>query len=429
LHRKEVVVKKVAALSVLAFLGAAIAVNAPPAAATDISLESRTYVPARGTDGENTHVLLYEYLTFNAEDLVQPGLYLRVGGWGRTDLADETFGQKTNSELQYAFLGWRAPQLNAEARVGRLALTAGVARNEVFDGILLGSDLPAGFDITLFGGIPVETDTDGRSSDTLYGARISQGRAGLYRLGASYLKEENAGSPSREETGADIFLAPLPLVALTGSSLYNTIAKEWARHDYRLALGPFVQRVRLAATWASTDYRYYFQSPVHPAFLPEDPTADETLDRIGGEVEVELGRGFTLAGEYTSYTYDIAGAAKAYGGGLAWAGKGITAGGDYRQVDGDEAENRYKEISAYASVPFGPLFASANAEYLTYEEEINGEKNAMTGKLGLTYPASRSLELAASVEYGKTPEYDREVKGFFAVTWRYDASMKKGGTK
>jgi hypothetical protein len=423
------VVKKVAALSVLAFLGAAIAVNAPPAAATDISLESRTYVPARGTDGENTHVLLYEYLAFNAEDLVQPGLYLRVGGWGRTDLADETYGQKTNSELQYAFLGWRAPQLNAEARVGRVSLTAGVARNEVFDGLLLGSDLPAGFDVTLYGGIPVEVGEDGRSEDMLYGGRVSQGRAGLYRLGASYLKEQNDGNGSREEAGADVFIAPLPFVEVTGSSLYNLIASEWAQHDYRFALGPFVQRVRLAATWTSTDYRYYFQSPEHQVFLPEDPQAHEKLDKIGGELGVVLGAGFTLAGEYTSYKYDVAGAAYAFGAGLAWAGSGITAGGDYRQVHGDEAENQYQQLGAYASVPFGPVLAAANAEYLAYEEEINGEKSAMTGKVGLTYTASRALEFSASVEYGKTPDYDYEIKGLLAVLWRYDASMKKGGTK
>ena len=70
--------KKVAVLSALALLGAALAASAPPAAATDISLESRTYVPARGTEGENTHVLLYEYLSLNAEDLMQPNLYLRA---------------------------------------------------------------------------------------------------------------------------------------------------------------------------------------------------------------------------------------------------------------------------------------------------------------------------------------------------------------
>jgi hypothetical protein len=258
---------------------------------------------------------------------------------------------------------------------------------------------------------------------------VSQGRAGLYRVGASYLKEDDSGDAFREEAGADVFVAPVPLVELTGSSLYNMIAKEWARHDYRLALGPFIQRVRVNAAWSSTDYRYYFQSPVHPAFLPEDPEAHEKLDKIGGEVEVALGLGFTLSGDYTSYKYDVAGAANAYGVDLGWAGSAITAGGGYRKVHGDEAENQYQEFRAHATAPLGPVSVLANAEHLAYEEAINGEKNATTGRLGLSYPASKSLELSASVEYGQTPEYDHEVKGLLAVLWRYDASMKKGGTK
>lgn len=422
--------KKVAALSALALLGAVLVLSAPPAAAaTDISLESRTYVPVRGTDGGTTHTLLYEYLTLNAEDLVQPGLYLRVGAWGRSDFADETYGRTTNGELQYGFLGWRAPQSNAEARLGRVSLTAGVARNEVFDGLLIGSDLPAGFDVTVFGGIPVETAVGGRSKDTLYGGRVSQGRAGFYRIGASYLNEENAGSASREEAGADLFLAPLPLVEVTGGSRYNAIAKEWARHDYRLALGPFVQRVRINASWAATDYRHYFQSPVHPAFLPEDPAAHEKLDRIDGEVAVALGRGFTIAGKYTSYTYDIAGTADAFGAALDWAGSGITAGGGFRIVHGAEAENQYQELRAYATGPLGPVSVCVGAEHLAYEEAIDGRKNATTGKLDLSYAVSKSLEVSASAEFGQTPEYDREVKGLLAVLWRYDASIKKGGSK
>lgn len=420
-------VKKILFGAVLALLGAAIALSAPPAGATDISLESRTYLPARGTDGESTHALLYEYLSFEAENLAQPNLYLRAGGWGRIDLAGETFGRSSNSELQYAFLGWLAPQLNAEARVGRVSLTAGVARNEVFDGLLLGSDLPAGFDATFFGGIPVETETGGRSKDSLYGARVSQGRTGLYRLGASYLKEENAGSASREEVGADVFLAPLSSVELTGSSLYNAIANAWARHDYRLALGPFLQRVRLAATWAATDYRHYFQSPEQPVFLPV--AVAEKLVKTGAELEVVLGRGFTLAGDYASYAYDIAGAATAYGVDLGWAGAGMAAGGGYRNVHGDEAENRYQEYRAHATAPVGPLNVTVSAERLAYEEAINGEDSATTGKIGMSYAASKALELSASLEYGRTPEYDREIKGLLAVLWRYDASIKKGGTK
>lgn len=419
--------KNIAVLSVFALLGVSTVASAPPAAATDISLESRTYVPARGTDGGNTHAPLYEYLTLNAENLVQPGFYLRAAGWGRIDLADETFGQKSNSELQYAFLGWRAPVLNAEARIGRLSLTAGVARHEVFDGLLFGSDLPAGFDVTLYGGIPVEVGVESRSEDLLYGGRVSQGRAGLYRLGASYLKEQNGGDDVREEAGSDLFLAPLPLVQVTGTSLYNVADKKWARHDYRLVLGPFAKRVRLTATWASTDFLAYFKEPMNHAMLPVE---DSKLDRLGGELEIVLGGGFSVTGEYFSFN---AGEGESdgskYGARLDWAGSVATAGAGYRQVRGEAEEDRYQEISAHATTVIGPVHVALGAQYLAYEIEINGEKNATTGTLGLSYAASRSLELSASGEYGQTPEFDREIKGFLAMTWRYDASIKKGGTK
>lgn len=420
--------KKVEVLSVLAFLGAAIALSAPPAAATDISLESRTYLPVRGTDGENAHALFYEYLTFGAEDILRPGVYLRAAGWGRTDLADETFGRKTNSELQYAFFGWRAPRLNAEARVGRLSQTAGVARHEVFDGLLFGSDLPAGFDVTLYGGIPVEVGEESRSKDTLYGGRVSQGRAGLYRLGVSYLKEQNAGDDVREEAGSDLFVAPLPLLQVTGTSLYNLIDKKWARHDYRLALGPFAKRVRFTATWASTDYLAYFKEPMNLALLPVE---DAKVDRIGGEIEVLLGRGFTASGDYCSFSAaeEDESDGNKYGVRLDWAGSGRTAGAGYRQVRGEASEDRYQQISVSATTALGPARVAVGADRLTYELEINGEKTATTGTVGLSYAASKSLELSASVGYGQTPEYDREVKGFLAALWRYDASLKKGGTK
>jgi len=411
-----------------ALFGATSAANAPPAAATDISLESRTYLPARGTDGGNTHALLYEYLSLDARDLVQSGLYVRAGGWGRTDLADETFERKTNGELQYAFLGWRAPRLNAEGRLGRIALTSGVARNEVFDGALLGSDLPLGFDVTLFGGVPVETDDDGRSKDSIYGGRLSQGRSGLYRIGASYLSEEDGGSATRQEAGVDLEYTPHLLVALAGSSLYNARDDAWSRHDYRLAVGPFAQRVKLTAGWTSTDYQHYFYQPMNVVFKLA-PSTEEKLDTISGGVEITLGGGLTLLGEYTAYSYDKAASAQAFGGSLAWAGDGMSAGAGYRQMHGDADEDRYQQVHANVGKAFGALSVALGAEYLAYEAEINGEKTATTGRATLGDALSSALEVTASAEYGVTPEYKREVTGLLAAVWRYDATIKKGGAK
>ena len=417
--------KKSVALSLLVLLGGAIAPNAPPADAADVSFESRTYVPATGIDGGNDHVLFYEYLALDADNFGTPGWYVRAGGWGRADLADETYDKKTNGDLQYGFVGWRGPSNNAEARLGRISYTGGAARNEVFDGALFGSDLPAGFDVTLYGGVPEETDNEeGRSGDSLYGARVSQG-SGAYRIGASYLKEENDSESAREEAGADLFYAPTALVEAAGSSLYDLDGDGWAQHNYRLDVGPFARRVRLAATWVWTDYAHYFQGTTNEAFDEVDP--EEQLSRIGAQVQVDLDRGLKLTGEYVNYSYDIAGSSQSFGASLDWAGGGRTAGLGYRKVDGDEEENRYQEFRVYATSPIGPVAAAAGIEHLAYDEDINGESGATTGSLTVGYNVSRALEVSASAEYGVTPDFEHETNFLLAVLWRYDASTKKGG--
>lgn len=417
--------KKRALLSVLVLVsGGALAPNPPPAAAVDISVASRTYLPARGIDGGDTHVLLYEYLSLDADNLGLPGLYLSAGGWGRADLADETFGRTTNGDLQYGYVGWRGPRMNAEGRLGRVSVTAGVARNEVMDGALVGSDLPAGFDVTAFGGVPVETDEDGRSGDWVYGGRLSQGRAGLYRLGASYLREEDDSSAAREEVGGDVVLTPLSFLEIGGSSFYDLRDDGWAQHNYRVVLGPFVRRVLLRATWVSTDYDHYFKAVTNKAF---DIEANEKLDRVGGELELTIWGGLSLTGEYVNYKYDVAEEAKAYGGHLDWAGGGRTAGLGYRKVDGEVAENRYQEFRGHVSTPVGPIAAAAGVEHLVFEEPVNGEKNATTGTLSLAYALSKALEFSATGEYGVTPEFEHDARLIVALLWRYDATTKKGG--
>ena len=85
-------------------------------------------------------------------------------------------------------------------------------------------------------------------------------------------------------------------------------------------------------------------------------------------------------------------------------------------------------MRGYASAPVGRLSLAAGVEYLAYDEEINGEDSATTGTLTLGYAPSKSLEFSASAEYGVTPEMEKEAAFLLALTWRYDAATKKGGT-
>jgi hypothetical protein len=404
----------------------------PRADAAQFTLESRTFLPAREDVDENKHVLLYEYLDVGGEDLGLPGFYFGAGGWGRVDLAEETFGRETNTELQYGFVGWRAPRLNTDLRLGRVAVTGGAARNEVIDGVQIRSDLGAGVGVLAFGGVPVEADAGGRSGDSIFGGRLSQGIGGLYEIGASYLKERNDSADAREEAGADLWLRPgLPLV-LSGSSLYNVDTNEFARHAYRLALDPIAFGIRVAARYSWTDYGEFFTAADASPFVFPAIDPKERLQTVGGDLELPLPGGLTLAGDYTNYRYEIADKAERYGARLDWAGAGgLAAGLGYHRSQGDAAENRYDEYSAYASGHLGPVRISLGLHEMRLAEEINGTRDALTATLAAEAQLTSSLSLGADVEYGTNPERTSEVRGLLKATWRYalDTAGKGGAAK
>jgi hypothetical protein len=354
---------------------------------------------------------------------------VRAGGFGRADLADETFDRTTNSDLQYGYLGYRAPRMNLELRLGRLSVTAGAARTEVLDGFEAGGDLPAGFDVRMWGGVPVVTDADGRADNVLYGARISQGLRGRYRLGVSYLQHEDDNETARQEAAADLFLRPFSAIELTGSSLYNLDADDFARHDYRLALGPFFSRVTLVGVFGWVDYGNYFTFPLNAAFTFPIINPDEILQTIGGELYFDAGKGLRLTLEYTNFDYDILDTATAAGFKADWTRGRWGAGGAYRRVSGENPQLQYGDYRLYCSTSVGRMAIALGLQEVRYETEINGTRDAMTATLAGHWAFREDFALGADVEYGSNPFFDSDVKGMLRLTWRYAATVKGGSGK
>ena len=100
----------------------------------------------------------------------------------------------------------------------------------------------------------LETDPDTRSGDSVYGGRIAHSVAGIYSIGASYLKEKNDSKDFRKEEGFDVWLRPLSKIELMGTSTYNAESKNWMQHQYHAALGPFAW-LRLNADASKTWYK------------------------------------------------------------------------------------------------------------------------------------------------------------------------------
>ncbi|OGW53867.1 MAG: hypothetical protein A2Z46_08340 [Nitrospirae bacterium RBG_19FT_COMBO_55_12] len=391
--------------------------------ARDLSGQSKTYLQSREGVDSSKFLPFYEYFDFKAEDfasLASQNVSFHFGGWARTDLADESYGKKTNNDLQYAYLTIRKSTANTALDLGRLFIREGVV-SELVDGAYARTDLVRGVRVAAFGGVPVETNFDGRSGDAVYGGRISEAYPGLYRLGFSYLKERNNRTDFREEEGGDLWFRPVNWAEVLGTSSYNALTRAWMQHNYNLLLGPFYNfSLRTEATRIS--YKDYFTGTTTSAFtfLPTGLIdLNEKLSTEGGELSYSFGK-TGLSAEYKKYSYDIAGDANYYGAKLRYSDpKNWGTGVSFHRMSGETDTLKYYDYRAYAYKKLGKADITADLFAVSYDVEINGVKNAYSASLASGYYVIEKGRLSADIEYAHNPYYDKEVRGFVKFVYNF----------
>jgi len=408
-----------------------------PAGARAASLtgNSNTYLQSRESAGGANLMPIYEYLDFNVQNLGKESISFHFGGWLGYDLQDDSFGndKKKGSDLQYGYLSYRTKDHNAVVNLGRVMVFEGVAAERV-DGIYARTDLMKGFAISAFGGAPVETGTDLPGNSTIYGGRISHHYEGLYTIGVSYLnenKDSNTNKNSdiwRREGGIDLWVRPMNKVELTGKSSFNFQTVGWMEHSYYLMLGPFDKlRVNAEATWIS--YGDYFASTTSSVFKmtpggPLDP--NEKVKILGPEVFYAINNNWAVSADYKKYTYDIAGSANYYGAKATYAkSKSYNAGVSIHKMDGDTDRLQYDEYRIYASKKINKVDVAVDLLDVKYKEPINDVTNAYSATLAAGYELTQKLRLGADVEYSKNPDFDKDIRFFLKLNYRFDAELGK----
>jgi hypothetical protein len=410
------------------------------ASALDVAGQSRTYLQSRETVDSTRLLPLYEYLDFDAGSFAGKTITFHFGGWYRYDLQNESFGEtKDTGDLQYAYLSYRGEKSNSFLNLGRVVVNQGVASEQV-DGMAAGADLRWGFGIAAFGGVPLETDSDSRQGDSVYGGRISQGSDGLYRIGVSYLLEKNDSAEFRKEEGVDLWFRPIDKAEILGALLYNAITSATAQTSLYLTLGPF-KNLTLRTQYMDTSYKDYFTGTTLNAFQlisgnvgEIDP--NEKLVLIGEEAAFSFGKA-NVSVDYKKYGYDIAGSANYYGAGVSYTGAESSGSGlAYHRMDGETADLQYSEYRAYTYRKFGKIDATVDALMINYDTAISGVENAYSIALAGGYPLSPKATLGADVEYQKNPYYDKDVRAFLKLVYNFDfatgnknANADKGKSK
>lgn len=394
-------------------------------AGISFSGRSDTLVRVRPTVDEKTVVPAYEYLNLSLSQHGPGGsLAIDVGGWGRIDLGEEDSAiERGAGDLQYGYLSYRSKTSNFALNVGRQLVSEGVAIERI-DGVSLHSDLLGGLGMTAFFGGGTDLETNVLGADTVFGGRLSHGVPGLYTLGVSMTKADREGDNLREAVGGDLWLHPGKDLELIGRSSYNNLSKGWMEHAYTLVVSAG-DDLSLAADLQSINYRDYFAAATTSAlWLKSGGTGtldpDEKLLAAGGSLSWRILSGLTLDADYKNYAYELAGSADYFGGGLGWApAESFRAGCSYHRMDGETAKLSYDEYRLYLAKQFDALDLTLDLYDVRYDEKLNDISNSYAVTLAAAYELAEELRLSADLDYGRNPDYEREIKGLVRLTYAF----------
>jgi mono/diheme cytochrome c family protein len=364
---------------------------------------------------DNKHAPFYEHFEFELRDKEKKWIF-SSSGWLRYDLRALSFDERKMDELTYAFLRYSPfKDRHVLFNIGRHFIFEGVSSEQI-DGISSKWEFTQRTGISLFGGIPVEAEFDGRDGDFIYGGRVFQRVDRKAEGGVSFLQEFNDGSRYREEFGIDLFLLPVEEIALQGHSFLNTKTGGWMEHSYNLRLFPS-DRLTFSGLLQHTQYDDAFAPSTLDVFSPDFLGKDEEMTKISGSVMYRFNMRDSVVFTFTGYEYEKSGSARYYGTMVVTKIKGISTGLSLHRMEGDTDRLRYIESRAYATKNFNHLTLSVDCINLHYDNRFSNLKNAYTINGTANYRFTDSFSAGISVDYRKDPDSDHETRVLLSLAY------------
>ncbi len=402
-------------------LGAFVFAAGPPARAAGVHLASSTLVRAFEDRDGNRATPVYEYLQADLGELDDRGVSVHLYGWGRLDLADDdAFGDRAAGEAVYAYAQYTAGN-NLMVRLGRQYVFQGGA-NESLDGVRVDADVSPLFSFTAYGGVPVAVEeVDGRSGDTLWGGRFGHHSGDRYDLGLSYKHLANDGSRDDEFVGLDGSVSLPAGIGVSGRSLYSLATDGWAEHAYEADVPAWGTRIRPFFQQVSYEDRFDTGENTGGPFRAL-AGSDERSTTLGADWWIPAAGPVDVTVRLHHNRYDERSSATYAAGSVRWpVAKALDLGGELGRMNGGDDRDRYTllRLFAYWELPFG--YATADAVYARYDEDVFGEDASLflsaTG--GWRTPVENLL-VEVNADYGSDPYFDSNLRAFAAVRYVYD---------
>ncbi|MDD5106095.1 MAG: hypothetical protein PHC49_10810 [Desulfuromonadaceae bacterium] len=407
--------------------------------AAEVTIESSTMLGISRLDvpGAAKENLLptTEFLGLTANNLADGNLSLHFYGWGRADLADNSYNNdKTAGSLTYGYLQYRFNQANANARAGRLFVREGIV-NEQIDGISARADLPMGFGLSAFGGATVHTshisgeNSDGKG-DSLYGGRASYRYKGLLELGVSGVYESDAPTlvtrtaGDYRRVGGDVWLTPTHKIDVIGHSSYNTETDKFAEHSYLLNFKPTEQLVLTGEFNQLRDQSYLYSWTM---FSGAALNPNHKSSSVGVKASYTVNNNLELAADFKHYKREFD-SANRFGGDVRvnYKDNSVRGGIGYHYLDAGadfalsgNPSASYHEVRCYAMHDSKSYFAAIDLLGDFFKDKIYNENSAWEASASLGYHITPAVALSGDVSYGRNPRFTEEAKALLRLTYNY----------
>jgi hypothetical protein len=303
-------------------------------------------------------------------------------------------------------------QGRGEATGGRFVLTTGAIRPVHIDGGYVRGQVPQGFAIEGFGGVPVTPRFSSRAYDWLVGGRASQRFGSFGVLGASFVERRDHGRRIDQEIGCDLTLYLMPSLSTAGRASYDLVSRG-------------LSEIQVTGAWGSSLKRLEaFVAVRNPSLILPATSLFSVLSNVpsaqGGmtgrmRVAPRLTLDALLAYRAASETYGI----RAKLGARLWLddeGKGALEGELTR--DGVQGS----EWTGLRALAYHDLFAgirlNGEVELVIADATRNGSRVWPWGRLSARYLLRDVWLFSAGVEGSASPEFVKVFQALLRVGYQ-----------
>jgi hypothetical protein len=378
---------------------------------------------------------VYELIRVSAREVRNPlfqDLEISFSGWGAADLSevhwDAGTNGKLNGDVSTAYVRGTLARGVVQLRAGREFVAAGAGRMLQLDGGDLFLRLPAGFTVSVFGGLPVSQRFSSRSGlaswnpaggNLAWGGRLGwtlalPGASGrVVDVGVSMVSVTDHSDPVRQDLGIDFRAQPIDRLVLVGNTTYSLYAQRVAEYN----LTALLTATRTLAI--NLDLRHY--SP--DLFLARNSIlsvfTDTNRTDVGGGVRWQAVKTLSLSLDYHVLlepglnNQGEVGAETALR--VEWESHGAVAGGEVTYLK--TGETGYAGVRGFGRKQFGKLFMAADLAEVMFRQEVYKQKSSLSGSVSAGYQLTRAWSLVLAGRAGVTPFFERQADAMLKLVY------------